>query len=347
MAKRRWFDGHLDLACLAVQGRDMSKSLAECGAAGPAAVTFPALTAGNVQGVLATIFVQKRIGEAESKRRGQEHIEGPWFYDTAEEAYAAGKRQLEWYRGIQNSGIGIQNLVLMIEGADCLRTVADFAEYYQAGVRVVSLAWAEGSKWSGGNTRGGGITAAGWELVAELDRRGVIHDVSHLSEKAFWELMGRDGKGSKNLKVATHSNPRAMLPGKQHLERNLSDEQIRALVAQGGIIGLVLFKWFLINGPDVTKERRATIADVLRHIAYYEDLTGRRDFLALGSDMDGGFDATQLPVGLDSADKIDALGDALAGAGWSETEIERFAWGNWARVLGLNEKPQMNTEEHR
>ena len=336
MARRRWFDGHLDLAYLAARGRDMTKGLGECGGDQlPAAVTFPAMAAGGVRGALGTIFVQKRVREEEAKRRGVEVCDGPWSYDTREEAHEAGVRQLEWYRETRNTkretrngGQDLPHIVLMIEGAACLRGVEDFREFYEAGVRVVSLTWAEGSQWAGGDQSGGGITPAGWQLVAELDRRGVIHDVSHLSEQAFWELM----EGGKNLKVATHSNPRALLPGKQHPERHLSDAQIRALVAQGGVIGVVLFQKFLVSPPT---GQRATIADVLRHIAYFEDVAGRRDFLALGSDMDGGFDATLLPEGLDSAEKVDALGDALAGAGWSDEEIERFAWGNWARVLGI------------
>ena len=92
----------------------------------------------------------------------------------------------------------------------------------------------------------------------------------------------------KGRKIASHSNCRALLPGKKFPERNLSDEQIRALADSGGIIGINLFSPFLVGSNGATAQR-AGVEHVLQHIKHIEDLTGRRDCLALGSDFDGGY----------------------------------------------------------
>ena len=203
--------------------------------------------------------------------------------------------------------------------------VADFQEFYDAGVRIVALTWNEGTLWAGGDRSGGDITPAGLELLAELDRLHCIHDVSQLIEAAFWTLLQK----AQGPKIASHSNCRALLPGKKFPERNLSDDQIKALVAANGIIGINLFSPFLVAGEP----RRATIDDLLRHLAHFESLTGRRDFLALGSDFDGGYPRTSWTEKLDGPELLPRLADTLAKAGWNDQEINRFAWGNWSTLL--------------
>ncbi|MCL2645730.1 MAG: dipeptidase [Phycisphaerales bacterium] len=217
-------------------------------------------------------------------------------------------------------------VVLLMEGAVGMERVEEFDAFYEAGVRVVSLTWAEGSVWSGGDHFGGDVTWMGRELIFRMNELGIVHDVSHLSERAFWSVMEL-GKG---MKIASHSNCRSLLPGARYPERHLSDEQIRAIVAGGGVIGVNLFSPFLV---DASEERRATIADVVCHIRHMEEVAGRRDFLALGSDMDGGFSRNELPTDLDSPEKLERLAEALAADGWSKQELDRFCWGNWERVV--------------
>jgi membrane dipeptidase len=349
----KWFDGHLDLAYLAETGRDLQREAADCGGEHQSAsVTFPALSRGNVQGVLGTIFVQKREPETEAPRKGVAPHAEPWTFSTAQEAGHAARRQLEIYAHWESEGwIEIASkhktsktkhqtqkhetpagrepiqVVILMEGASGVQRVEEMDDFYAAGVRMVSLTWAEGSVWSGGNNSPGDVTAAGRQLLARMDELGMIHDVSHLSEQAFWTVMAT----ARGMKVASHSNCRALLPESKSPERHLSDEQIRALVAAGGIIGINLYASFLV--ADGTG-RRATLADVVRHIAHMEKVAGRRDFLCLGSDMDGGFSREQLPVDMNGPEHLDRLAEALSAAGWSDAEIERFAWGNWARVLG-------------
>jgi membrane dipeptidase len=301
---------------------------------------------GNVRAAFATIFVQKRIGVEEAERRGEEPTDGPWCFGTADEAYTACLRQFAHYEmwdmeGLIHLAAGGRRkqrdeqsveVVLLLEGAAGVRSVADFQEFYDAGVRIVALTWNEGTIWSGGDRSGGDITPAGLELIAELDRLHCIHDVSHLSEAAFWTLMQK----STGPKIASHSNCRALLPGKKIPERNLSDDQIKALVNAGGIIGINLFSPFLISGEP----RRATIDDLLSHLAHFENLTGRRDFLALGSDFDGGYPRTSWTEKLDGPELLPRLADTLAKAGWTDPEIDRFTWGNWSTLLQKTTLPE-------
>jgi membrane dipeptidase len=337
----RWFDGHLDLAYLAQQGRDLTKSVDSCGGGlQPAAVTFPELRAGNVGAALATIFVQRGVNEEEAKRRGVEALTGPWTFETPEQAFAASVAQIGIYQQWNRSGwvelLSDSNrwgghdrlkIVLLMEGAAGVREVKEFQRFYDAGVRIVGLSWCDGTMWAGGDNSGGDVTPKGLELIAELDRLGCVHDVSHLSEAAFWTLMGT----AKGLKIATHSNCRALLPGKQFPERNLSDEQIRVIAENGGIIGINLLSLFLVSGPQAPE--RATLNDVLRHLRHMEDVVGRRDFLALGSDFDGGYPRTMWAQDLDGPTHLHRLAEALSAWGWTDAEIERFAWGNWCGVL--------------
>ena len=333
----RWFDGHLDLTYLALHRRDLSKPPEQCGGSLlPATVTFPSLRAGGVAAAISTIFV---------RRRGPD-VQGDYAFDTPDEAFAAAVRQIDLHRqwaerGLIHSEISILKsqisnppplrIALAIEGAACLRTLDDLDTFHHAGIRMVSLTWAEGSKWAGGDQIGGDLTDEGRALVRRLDDRGIIHDVSHLSERAFWSLLDC----ATGPIVASHSNCRALLPGAKHPERHLSDEQIRALAQCGGTVGINLFARFLLPADELQR-RRPTAADVVRHLSHMEQLAGRRDFLALGSDMDSGFGPDLLPADVQGPTQLHHLAEALSQAGWSNSEIEHFAWG-WDEIRSGSE----------
>src|SRR5690606_34269437 len=120
--------------------------------------------------------------------------------------------------------------------------------------------------------RGGGLTARGRELVAECNRLGIALDVSHLSERGFWELMER----TQDAPIASHSNAKALC---SH-PRNLTDEQIHAIIKTGGRIGITFVPYFLRAGGG------AAIDDVLRHLEHICSLGGA-GHVAFGSDFDG------------------------------------------------------------
>ncbi|HVT80593.1 MAG TPA: membrane dipeptidase [Phycisphaerae bacterium] len=329
-----WFDGHLDLTYLALHGRDLARTVAACGGTlQPASVTFPSLRAAGVCEAYSTLFVRRKTNA----------VAGGFCFGTEAEAFASAWRQIEMHRAWKDEGHlhvkvadgdsspgergnGKLKIRLAIEGAACIRTPEDADVFAGAGVRMVSLAWAEGSKWSGGDQTGGDLTAAGRALIPRLDALGIIHDVSHLAEPAFWSLL----ETARGTVVASHSNCRALLAGHKSPERHLSDAQIRALAARPGArIGITLFNRFLVP-PDELARRRPTSADVIRHITHVEQIAGTRAILALGSDFDSGFGTDLLPADLQGPQDLIHLAHALSDAGWSDQEIARFA-GNWER----------------
>ncbi|MGC8623679.1 MAG: dipeptidase [Phycisphaerae bacterium] len=325
MAIQRWFDAHLDLAYLAETGRDM---LADPPTAcdQPGAVTLKSLAESTVRGAVATIFVQPRRADASGHA-----ADGPWCYSTVEEAHERSRRQIQHYHQWEADGLltiadgspkisaSTLEVWLLLEGAAGIRTVEDLAVFHNMGIRILALTWVSGTQWAGGDQSGGDVTPEGRKLLTEADRLGMVHDVSHLSERAFWTVLDT----TRRPKIASHSNCRSLLPGKQHPERHLSDAQIQALANANGIIGINLFSSFLVTTGQ------ATIQDVVRHIKHITDLTGRIDVVGLGSDMDGGFSALDLPAGIRSPGDLGTLGEALAASGFTDTQIEQFAWSNW------------------
>ena len=221
-------------------------------------------------------------------------------------------------------------VLILLEGAAGVRSVDDLEWLYQQGVRMLALTWVQGTVWAGGDHSGGGITPGGLQLIDQADRLGMVHDVTHLSEAAFWALLDR----AKGPKVASHSNCRALLAGAPSGERHLSDQQIVALARAEGMIGINLYGRFLAVG------RPARLADVVRHVRHILDLTGRPDLIGLGSDMDGGFSAADLPLELRRPADLVRLAEALSAAGLSDPQIEQFAHGNWERFLKLSGKAQ-------
>lgn len=170
---------------------------------------------------------------------------------------------------------GLTGALLSLEGVDGLQ--GDFAMLrllYRLGLRAVGLTWNH-ANWAADGVlepRQGGLTAKGGQFVDECERLGIILDVSHLTERGFWELADR----VKRPFIASHSNAKALC---SHA-RNLSDDQIKALIAIDGRVGITYVPYF------VTEDGVATIDDVLRHMEHVAALGGAKQ-LMLGSDFDG------------------------------------------------------------
>lgn len=365
-----WFDAHLDLAYLAVNGRNMLAPLHPPPPAGvggpdlPAAVTLPSLTDGNVALALATIFT-----EPDGK--------GPEGYPAgdAERAWKVGRAQLEVYltwrdqahitldlrslmsrhagTGEIRGGMGVSEVIpppvrrlvsrvptvpplhlgILIENADPIRSPADLPWWRDRGVVAIGMAWARSSRYAGGNSAQDGISPLGRELVREMDRLGIVHDASHLSDRAFADLCEYTDRPI----IASHSNCRAIL-GEPSAQRHLTDEQILAITRRGGVIGLNLFAKFIDRrcgsslDPSAPRELdRPTIGAAIDHIEHVCQVSGSRRHIGLGSDMDGGFSAARLPEGIDAPRDLPRLAEALSRRGWTDDEVFDFACANWVR----------------
>lgn len=320
-------DAHLDLAYNALRGRDVLRPAAEQTAdpEGTPTVGLPDLRAGSVGLVCATVFCAPASGDDPG-------------YRTAQEACDAGCAQRAWYHRQEAAGAlrlvrsaadlpqadgadaaGPPRAVLLLEGADPLRTPGDLPEWVDAGLRVVGLAWRR-TRYAGGTGAPGPLTPEGVELVRELDRFAIIHDASHLAEASFWQLLSL----STGPVIASHSNCRSVVP----TDRQLSDEMIRALVARGGVIGINFFDKFLLS-PQEYGKRRATLMDVIRHVRHVCDLAGDAAHVALGTDMDGGFGRDEIPVEIGSSADLPRVADALSAAGFGGDAVRGIMGGNW------------------
>lgn len=209
---------------------------------------------------------------------------------------------------------------LSIEGAELLQSEPDIQAAVDAGVRIVTLTWNHRSRYGCGavTDNGAGLTGEGMRLAQRLAAHGVFLDVSHLSERGFWELL--DSTSAPVL--ATHSNSRAVCP---HV-RNLTDAQFCAIVRRGGRVGVNLYV------PFLTQQRRADCTDIVRHIEHFCALGGAEQ-LCIGADWDG---CDCLPDGIPDVTGIECLAEALARHGYSDTQIRNLMYDNAKRFVETN-----------
>lgn len=207
--------------------------------------------------------------------------------------------------------------MLSIEGVDALQGDLSYLRTcYRLGVRAVGITW-NWANWAADGvmeSRGGGFTSKGKEMIALCNELGMVLDVSHLSERAFWELHA----WSSRPFIASHSNVYDLC---QH-PRNLRRDQIEAIVERDGRMGLTFVPYFLKDGG------KANMDDLLRHLAYICDMGGA-SHVGFGSDFDG---IGEWVEGLENASGYAALADVLS-KWYSDEQVAGFLWGNWYRFF--------------
>ena len=169
----------------------------------------------------------------------------------------------------------LQGFILSLEGVDALEGDLVYLRTVHAlGVRFVGLCW-NYANWAADGAqepRKGGFTLEGIALIKECEKLGITLDVSHLNEHAFWQLLELTDQPI----IASHSNAAHVMP---HV-RNLTDEQIKAIIARNGRIGITYVPYFTAERETVT------IEDLLRHVDHFCQLGGEKHVM-LGSDFDG------------------------------------------------------------
>ncbi len=164
-----------------------------------------------------------------------------------------------------------------------------------------------------------GLSELGREVVRRLHATGAIIDVSHASDRAFDDIL-IEARFEGRPVVATHSNSRAMAPH----TRNLSDQQLRAIGASGGVVGVNFHAPFLIGSAG-----SARLEDVVRHIRHIARVAGI-DHVGIGSDFEGGI---RPPAGLEDVRAFPRLARALRADGFSSSAVQRILAGNARRLL--------------
>lgn len=249
-----------------------------------------------------------------------------YFYQEMEKNKDRIKPVTTYDEIIKNKHDGLMSALLTIEeGAVIHEDLAYLRNYYRLGARMVALSWNYENGLTHPNfdmNKGGyhtfddehGLTEFGKAYVREMEDLGMIIDVSHMSDRCFYDVLDI----VKKPFVASHSNARAICPH----ARNMSDDMILKLAHRGGVMGLNYASDFL---SENTKESR--IEDMVKHILYIKDLAGI-DCIGLGSDFDG------IPQNLEmkNASYLPKLEEALKDAGLTEEEIEKIFYKNVLRV---------------
>jgi len=217
--------------------------------------------------------------------------------------------------------------VSTIEGGYSLRPsegIELLHQYYDLGVRAVTLTHSlsnllgEGVNrlYKDGTPSSGGLTDFGREVIREMNRLGMIVDVSHMAEETFWGAI----EASEAPIIASHSSVYSLIA----VPRNLKDDQIMAIAKNGGVVQIAFSAGFLAD-PAAT----ATVGSIVDHIDYVVNLVGV-DYVGLGSDFDG----TTVPADLHDASGLPKITEELVRRGYSKPEIDKILGGNALRVLG-------------
>ena len=206
-------------------------------------------------------------------------------------------------------------VLLSVEGAALLGcSVVTLLEAYKDGVRLVNLTWNKDNILAGAAMdSGSGLTRDGVRFVKAMWNLGMGVDLSHASEQTFWDVM----EIAERPVLCSHSNARALCDHK----RNLTDEQIRAIIDNKGVIGLNFFPDFLGGDEDMNT--------ILAHVEHFLSL-GAGKCLCLGGDLDG---IERMPKGMTGVESMPALYEAMLAMGLSENLVQDIFWNNMMDYL--------------
>lgn len=267
------------------------------------------LQSGRVKVQCFAIFVEPHIHSEQKFQVALEQVD--YFYQEVLGKNPDMVHIKEW-ADFDRLKIGQTGAMLTLEGVDVIgNDLMKLRTLYRLGVRSVGLTWnfanlaADGAE----EPRGAGLTMLGKEIVQLNNQYKVLTDVSHLSEKAFWDVME-----IADYPIASHSNAKTIC---DH-PRNLTDEQALAMFKKGGMIHVVYFP------PFVKEKGEASIGDLVKHIDHFCSLGGVKQ-IGLGSDFDG---ISQFVNGLEDASKSQNLINELLKY-YSEDEVRGFASQNF------------------
>lgn len=226
----------------------------------------------------------------------------------------------------------ISSLLTLEDGGVCFNDLAMLRNYYRMGVRMIALTWnyengigypnlsmkdMDGNKpnYKRNVDTIHGLTPFGISYVKEMEKLGIVIDVSHLNDAGFYDVL----KYTTKPFVASHSNARSVC----NVARNMSDDMILKLAARGGVMGINFCGSFLADRQD----HKSCIEDMVKHILYIKNLAGI-DVIGLGTDFDG----INCPLEIKDASHMSLLEEALYKAGLNKEEVEKIFYKNVLRV---------------
>lgn len=361
-------DGHIDVPHRLWSSRDKAGKLTEDVTERTAKGDFdyPRARAGGLDAPFMSIYVPAKLEGKGAKKLADQLI------DLVEGIAAKAPDKLRIARSTaevrKNAADGKLSLLLGMEnGSPIEKKLENVKHFHERGVRYITLAHSKDNHLSDSSYderhTHKGLSPFGEQVVAEMNRLGILVDVSHLSDDAFWDVV----KVSKVPVIASHSSCRHFTPG---WARNMSDEMIQALAKQGGVIQINFGSGFIDAKIQKEESRRwkaraallakhaldsndprakplleqfekdhppsfATVEQVADHVDHVKKLVGV-DHVGLGSDFDGVGDS--LPTGLKDVSQYPGLIKVLLQRGYTEAEIEKICSGNVLRVWEASER---------
>ena len=347
-------DAHLDLAMNAMEwNRDLTNELGEINGIekgmndkpdrGNATVSLPELRKGNIGLVVATQI--GRYVERGSSLPG---------WHSPEQAWAQTQAQISWYKAMVSKGEmkqisdldGLEDhivlwngdadkrklpvgFILSLEGADSLIDLSYVETAYDYGLRAIGPAHYGPGRYANGTNATGKMGQQGLDLLKEMQRLKIILDATHLCDDAFWQALDHfDGPV-----WASHNNCRAIV---DH-NRQYSDEQIKALVERGAVIGGALDAWMIVpdwvRGQSTPQNMNCGLEQWIDHLDHICQVAGNSLHLGIGSDLDGAFGTEQSPYDLGTIAGLQKVPALLEKRGYSAEDLENIFHGNWLRFL--------------
>jgi membrane dipeptidase len=347
------FDAHLDLAMNALEwNRDFSRPIEEIRGRERGMTDRPDRERGTVS------FAEMRRGRVglcvATQIARYVHVDSPLpGWHSPEQAWAMTQGQLAWYREMEARGELIQvrdaadldrhvqrwrgdtderlpiGYILSLEGADSIVSMRHLERAVETGLRAIGPAHYGPGTYAHGTDADGGIGVRGRELLREMERLGVILDATHLCDTSFWEAL----EAFRGPVWASHSNCRALVPH----NRQFSDDQIRALVERGAVIGAALDAWMIVpgweRGRSTPESAGVTLDRLLDHVDHICQIAGNAAHVGIGSDLDGAFGQGQTASEIDTIADIARIPHLLRARGYAERDIEAIAHGNFIGFL--------------
>ena len=222
--------------------------------------------------------------------------------------------------------------VLSLEGADSIVTFKHLEQSYAEGLRALGPVHYGPGIYGMGTDAEGPLTLRGRELLQEMERLGIILDVTHLCDESLRDALDH----YSGPLWASHSNCRALADW----NRQFTDEQIKELIGRGCVFGMAFDAIMMVHGwahmRSTPQEFGLTIEKICDHIDHICQLAGNAKHVGIGSDLDGGFGTEQTPLDLDSIADLGRIGGMLAARGYSAADIEGFYYGNFVDFLRHN-----------
>jgi len=347
-------DAHLDLSMNAMEwNRDLRRPITEINERekgmsdkpdrGKAVVSLPELRKGDIGLVVATMIA--RYVAPDNPLHG---------WHSPDQAWAQTQGQLAWYKAMEEIGEMRQindlpslekhllaspgdvepdkktiGYILSLEGADSIITIQHLERMYQLGLRAVGPAHYGPGRYANGTDATGKMKQNGLDLLKKMEELNIILDATHLCDDAFWQALDN----FHGTVWASHNNCRTIV----NHNRQYSDEQIKALIERGAVIGAAMDAWMIVpnwvRGKSTPQNMGCNLDKLMDHVDHICQLAGNTLHVGIGSDLDGAFGKEQCPYDIETIADIQKIPALFKKRGYTETDISNLMHNNWLRLL--------------